>query len=158
MRKSALLLLALLILPLAGFGCGPAKVSPTLDSIKSGEAEYEWGDTGTKVRVGEDVSIPDNFPKDVPLYSNSTTQSVSYNEEQGLYAFVVLLTDDSIATVSDWYANQLAGEGWTQTGQFNADGMNMLMLSKGNRNLVISIGPNDEDGPETIITLTVTEM
>lgn len=158
MSKPALFLLALFIaLPLAGFGCGP-KASPTIDTFK-GEAEYEWGDTGTKVRVGEDVDVPSDFPDDVPLYPNAPTRSVSYNPEQGLHGFIVQVTNDDPGTVIGWFAGQMPQKGWTQTAEYNMDETKMMMFSQGQRVITISSAPaEDEDDYETLITITVTEM
>ncbi|MBU0646278.1 hypothetical protein KJ611_02245 [Patescibacteria group bacterium] len=165
------LLLILIILPLAGLGCGQKaaeqaaenRINNALDG--QGEIEYtgdgweyEDSETGTKVQVSERVTIPDDFPNDVPLYPDAVARSVSYNPEQGLAGFVVLVTNDSVEDVMGWYAAQAAKNNWTQNGSFNMDGTSMLMFNQGSRNLNVSAAPSEEDGDfATMLTLSVTE-
>lgn len=165
-------ILSLVILPLAGLGCGQ-KVTEKLaeDQINrelDGQGEfaytgdgwqYEDEETGTQVQVGENVSIPDNFPDDVPLYPGAKARSVSYNPEQDLHGFVVLVTNDDVDTVMAWYADQASKNGWTQSGSFNMEGTQMLMFTQGDRAMNVSSAPTEEDDNyATMITVAVTQM
>lgn len=171
-KITKLLLLLLIVLPLVGLGCGQKvaeqaaenRINNAIDN--QGEFEYtgngwqyEDEETGTKVQVGENVSIPVNFPDDVPLYPNAQTRSVSYNPEQGLYGFLVLVSKDSVEDVMGWYSDQASKNGWTQNGSFNSDGVFMEIFTQDNRTLNISTAPaEDEADFTTLTTITITEM
>jgi len=110
------------------------------------------GPDGGTVRVAsgeEGVSVPEGFPKDVPLYPGAivTTAATVQNAMN-----VVLKTKDPISKVTSFYKEKMKDNGWEiQTAVDTADGT-MLNGHKENRTQMTVMA---RDGDHTIVTLAI---
>lgn len=84
-----------------------AEVTKKLDGSTTYKSDYGTATVGSN-------KWPDNWPTDVPKYSNSTiTTAGTTNAQAGLEAFnVVFTTSDSSQTVLDFYKSGLTSSGW----------------------------------------------
>lgn len=154
------LVVSLAALSFVGLGCNPMqavqdKVSQKIgDSVASGilsqasggkvdvngdNGSYTFKDnkTGASVAIGENVKIPDNFPKDVPLYPGAKTLTASMGQASKSEASVTLQVTDDPQTVVKWYENQLRD--WKQASTYSMSGSEIRSYEKGTLKLSVTI-------------------
>lgn len=134
-----------------------------IERAGGGNADVDLqGDTATftsdegSMTVGENVSLPDNWPSDVSImqggkiyYAMSSNPSTG---ESGMGA--VFGTAQSANNVIGYYKTELPKQGWTIEGEFNVAGASVLSATKGDRSLSLSIVGGDD---ETSVTIGVSE-
>ncbi|TAK03683.1 hypothetical protein EPO34_00785 [Patescibacteria group bacterium] len=137
-RLVATLPLAALIL--VGAGCGASTATNPL----TGTTTYDDG-AGTRVQVGNGVSIPADFPADIPMYPGATVVTAMTSAQEGRQgASLMLTTPDAVAAASGWYEQELVGDGWEKSGNFAVNGSDMRAYEKGDAALSVTASPGDE--------------
>ncbi|HVN05862.1 MAG TPA: hypothetical protein VMT86_15680 [Bryobacteraceae bacterium] len=142
--KSALLAGALL---LASAACSRSHTVRTSDGTLTYKEKGK--DSGTISVTGKDGKtatltfnqnkLPDDYPKDIPIYSGSKvvmSQSVSENHTHNL----MLETEDSSDKVVDFYKKGLDGNGWTTESTLTTPQMTILAGTKEQRHVMVQIG------------------
>jgi len=119
--------------------------------------DAEKGQVNIKTDDGETIemsygtkTIPDNFPKDVPVYSPSQIKMTQVVDENK--SVISLTTSDEMAKVAAFYKKELAEQGWTIKNEMNMGVMSLIQAVKENRSLNLTV--NKKDG-ETTISLVV---
>jgi hypothetical protein len=151
------LTLLLSVLTILGFGCGRSSTYQTKDGEvkieqKGNQATYEMTskDGKTKVTAGESgVALPDDFPKDVPIYKDAT---VKLSSTQGKSMIVHLATSAAIADCAKFYQDQLKEKGWEIEQTMNMGEATMMSAKKEKLKCTIQVMKN---GKETMIQLIV---
>lgn len=146
---SRLMTVALAILLTASFGCGRKTTHKTQDGEvtidqKSGQVTYEGTSKEGKVKIASSengVSLPDNFPKDVPIYQGATVQMAV---TQGNTMVVHLQTTASVADGLKYYQNALKEQGWAIETTMNMGDSSMLSAKKEKRQCAIVIHKQDK--------------
>ena len=110
----------------------------------------EEGET-LNVSYGKD-SIPDNFPKDVPVYSPAAVKMTQIIDARK--HFISLGTKDDVSKVAAFYTKELPAQGWSVKNEMSMGNMSLLHVQKGNRALNVTVNKSDE---ETIISMVVGE-
>lgn len=153
-RYSTILLLS--VMTLVGFGCSSPQVSLTDSTVQDGTIRlndnavtYEDKETGTQVQVGEQVTIPSNFPADVPIYDGDIAIIASSVSQQG-EGSLMFNTNTGVQEVSDWYQSVLKKDGWSQETNMNFN--NKFFQTYKKNQVVISLGISTE-GDVTQVTL-----
>ena len=169
------LVASLAVLSLVGLGCNPMqsvqdKVSQKVgDSIASGilsqasggkvdvngnEGNYTFKDnkTGASYSVGSNVTIPDNFPKDVPLYPGAKALTVSMGQASKSDASLTLQTSDDTQKVVKWYADQL--KGWKEASSYSMSGSEIRAYEKDTLKLNVTILQGSDTDKGSVITLS----
>jgi hypothetical protein len=120
-------------------------------SEETTEMNIAGAEGNMKMQSGSGAKIPENFPKDVPLYPGVTLKMVMEMEGQG-YS-VVSSTTDAVSAVSDFYKKSCIEKGWTES-MVMAQGADNAMLhyQKDERILMVVIGFAEG---ETTISITV---
>lgn len=96
-------------------------------------------DTGT-VLVGEKVTKPNDFPKNIPIYPNMTYNSFANSVETGTgYSGI---TQDSPATVLAWFKPELTKNNW----KLEAETADLLSISAPDTVGSISVDDNGKGG------------
>lgn len=131
------LIVATATLSFMGFGCNPfasiqekvekkigEKVAEgTVGALTGGKVkmdaegnnfQFKDNKTGNSVAIGEDLKLPDDFPKEVPLYAGAKIKSVSMSKSGDKEATITLGMDDEPAKVATWYAETLKKAGWSE--------------------------------------------
>lgn len=86
-------------------GCGGPATAPAASAPPPEHA--------VAVATGESATIPDTFPKDVPLYKDLALDSV--NSLPGQQTFVIIgHANDPLEKVADTLRKEAADQGWTQ--------------------------------------------
>ncbi len=102
--------------------------------------------------TGEAAKIPDDFPKDVPLYQGAQLVSVHRDANAGMTSLAATCGDPA-GTVAEFYTKQMEANGWTQETAFTqSDSMHMMSYEKDSRQLSIIIAG---EGDATQIQLTL---
>jgi hypothetical protein len=151
---------------LAGTGCGKSKskeeklAEQQLEAATGGDADVDISEKGAKmtlttdegtmkVATGENASIPENFPKDIPVYKGAEVQTAMQIPEG---FSLILFSKDDVDTVVSATESEVAGNGWESVSTLNMGPQTMLSYKKEKRVLSIIIGKNEEDG-NTMITI-----
>jgi len=101
------------------------------------------GSDGTMtMKTGAAAKIPDDFPKEVPLYPGMTVEMLMTTPDAGLS--VNALSSDPLDAVADFYREQCKSKGWTEQ---------MNMTQSGEEAMVLLVFGRDE----RILSVTVTK-
>lgn len=121
--------------------------------ISKGTMNLKTNDGQTTVATGENVAIPADFPKDIPIYAGATTQMAVKDAVSNGHT-VQLQTSADVDAVTEYYKKEAGSQGWSEDTvmtQGAPQPMTMMSFKKDNRFLSIIIAKQD-DG--TSITLT----
>ncbi len=115
---------------------------------------YE-SDEGT-FQAGEDVSLPSDWPGDVPVMSGvKISYAGSTNPQTGQAgASVMFTTSKSVSEVSAYYNSELVKEGWEIEGTANMGGTSIISANKGERSVGIYVAGAEGT---TSVTIGVSE-
>mgnify|MGYP001817808801 FL=1 len=119
--------------------------------------DAEKGQVNIKTDDGETIemsygtkTIPDNFPKDVPVYSPAQVRMTQVvDENRGV---ISLSTSDEIEKVTAFYKKELVEQGWTIKNEMTMGAMSLIQAEKEKRSFNLTV--NKKDG-ETIVSLVV---
>jgi len=139
-------------------GCGKSSYKTrdgevTVDK-KNGAVTYEGKTKDGAVKVTASkagVALPDDFPKDVPIYKGAIVQMTS---TQGKTTMVHLNVSDAVADVLKYYQDELKNQGWEIQSTMNMGEGSMLTSKKGDRECSAVVLKQDKG---TMIQLTVTQ-
>lgn len=96
---------------------------------------------------GEDLSLPKDFPSDVPVFEKANVVSSSSTASDNSFYITMLASDDYIS-VDDYYSSELEAQGWTidNSSSYNTDGLQSTtyICSKDNRDLTIGLYESDD--------------
>ena len=153
------LAIPLALLMAATFGCGKSQTYKTRDGEvtvdkKAGQVTFEGKtkDGDVKVAASEHgVALPDNFPKDVPIYKGALVKIAS---TQGKTMLVHLAVSASVDEALKYYQDQLKDQGWEIQSTMNMGEGSMLSAKKAERQCSAMV-LKDKKG--TMVQLTVTQ-
>lgn len=106
-------------------------------SIKTGEGE---------IKYGENLTLPTDFPANIPVITGSTIITVSSKTAEGT-SFVSYTTKKSAAEVIAYYKDELPKKGWTYTSEYSGT---MLTYSNATQALGI-VASQDENGLVSVV-------
>jgi len=104
--------------------------------------------TGQSVSFGENVKVPDDFPKDVPVYAKAAIIGVFSSKKTDDGSSLTLTTTDASEDVAAWYDKTLVDAGWTQDISYKTFDLITRTYSKGS--LKLSFTANTSEGKTTI--------
>ncbi len=117
--------------------------------IKIADGEVKVKTSEGSFQLGENLTLPENFPSAVPIYEGAEVVQFSH-AEQG--ASIVLRSKDSRADVVSFYKTALGGGGWTTKATAELPSGHMLQYALGSTNLSLFVADNEG---ETMITLAL---
>jgi hypothetical protein len=129
-------------------------IKMNLDDNK-GSMTFTDPKTGEKVAISADQKIPDNFPKDFPIYPGSkTTGTISGGNKakNSLGFWVIFSTPDTLDKVDAYFTKELKAKGWSIDSTMSFDTTATWAVSKGTLAGSVMIGRGKED-KETSITV-----
>lgn len=134
MQKTTLLFVPAIALSLIGAGCNPVQqaqdqaAATAVERATGGKVKVDAngnqmqikGENGEVTTVGQNITLPDNFPKDVPVYPGAqiTAVSVSTSGEKG--AILNQHTTDDLSKAVAWYADAMTKGGFKETQTMDA--------------------------------------
>ncbi|OHE82605.1 MAG: hypothetical protein A2107_06880 [Verrucomicrobia bacterium GWF2_62_7] len=86
------------------------------------------------------VALPDNFPKDVPLYKGAVVKMAA---SQGAQLVVHLHVAASIADAAKFYQDQLKSQGWEIGSTMNMGDTSMVTANKAGRQCAVVVAKED---------------
>lgn len=107
---------------------------------------------GDVVQFGENVTIPADFPKDVPVYPGSKAASVVISSSGDKSSSLSLKSSDDSAKVVKWYEDTLKAQGWTQEQTMTAAGVDLRNYKKDGVQLSVTVTSGGEEST-TVISL-----
>ena len=146
MRKNIVVGIVAVILTAAGVACRRSSTYTVKDGSLTVEQKGKDASSMTFTgKNGETVAInmnggkvPDDYPKDVPLYeATKVIMSNSASEKHARH--LILESKDPADKIAEYYKKGLESNGWKVEGTMNMGEMNMFTASKENRQLVVQI-------------------
>ncbi|MGI6459098.1 MAG: hypothetical protein ACOX5J_03215 [Candidatus Hydrogenedentales bacterium] len=111
-------------------------------------------DGAVSFATGEAAKIPDDFPKDVPLYQGAQLVSVHRDTNAGMTSLAAT-SGDPAGTIAEFYTKQMEANGWTRETAFNqSDSMHMMSYEKDSRQLSIIIIAGEDDATQIQLALS----
>lgn len=164
----ALVASAIAALSLYGFGCNPFQSAQDKISEKIGEnvaegllgkvtggkvdikdngnqVTYKDEKTGESTAYGEDLKLPDDFPKSILIYPGAKISGVTITKQGNPSAWVVISSADEPKQVVDWYTKEAKAKGWTQDSSMTIDKSEVRTYSKDNETFSVNIMPSDDE-------------
>ncbi len=156
MSHSFLPLFVLLILPaiLLFPGCGTNRVSVTKEN---GDVLLQDRSTNDSIKLGDNVTIPDDFPSDIPRYPGAITQFVTVVAQEHAHSMSQQTADD-IPTVTAWIKQSLSTSGYTGINEFTESSVAMLGFEKGTISFQFQITRDNQQGKTNILTVRQEKM
>jgi hypothetical protein len=116
----------------------------------SGDKVTIKGEDGEFVMAGSsDGKLPDDFPKDVPVYEGAKIrQTISAGKGKS----VTMSTKAAASAIADFYAKAMKDGGWKEEMTMRQETMTMLSYSKEDRQTSVMV---NDSGDERMVTLTV---
>jgi len=100
-----------------------------------------------EMKTGEGVELPDDFPKDVPVYPSATILT-SMTSAEGIMVSTQSTADPT--QVVSFYKEKMEGEGWTVEAEMNMGPQRIISFTKDDRKLMVTAG---SQGDKTLISL-----
>jgi hypothetical protein len=129
-------------------------VKTNLQDIQNGKMTFTDTKTGAKVDIGGG-KVPDNFPKDFPLYPGAKVTSALSGAQTGKSNgfWLTLATGDTLDTVLAYYKSQLAVSDWKIQQTYTSGDTMTETLTKGmwSGSLAITRKSSDKEAQIVII-------
>lgn len=100
------------------------------------------------ITSGKSAKLPDNFPKDIPMYTGVILDMAMEVPEGYSLSFT---SKDDMSKVSEWYLEEMLNMGWTKEASMDMGNQKMLVFKKGERGINLVLSP---DNDQTRISLT----
>lgn len=171
MNKKILFVLILPLVALSLSGCTPKKSLSQKTAEKMAEKAIE-SQTGANVDIdsngdevtirsedgnvtysaGGNVSLPENFPKEL-IVAGDAKISVAISSEEG--ASVSYITNESQENITKKYLDSLTDAGWDKVMELSTTDGNMLSFEKGEGSITVSVGENtnDQQSEKTLVSI-----
>jgi hypothetical protein len=116
-----------------------------VDVKKDGEqVTFKDNKTGAVSAFGEDVKLPDGFPKSLPMYPGAKISGVTMTQEKEQSAWVMFSAGDEVKKVVDWYAQQTKDAGWKEDSSMTLGTMETRSYTKGNEKISLNASVNED--------------
>lgn len=129
-------------------------VKTNIEDIENGKMTFTDSKTGATVDIGSN-SVPEDFPKDFPLYKAAKVTSSLSGAQAGKSNgyWLTMSTPDAADKVVSFYKTELPNAGWTVESTFTANEMTNYGISKGTWKGSVSAGKSTEDNETQIIII-----
>jgi hypothetical protein len=151
MRKNIAAGISAAIFTIAGAGCSRSSTYSSKDGTV--KVEQKGKDSSSMTFTGKDGQkvvidsgggkVPDDYPKDLPVYagakvimSQSATEKNTHN--------LVLESSDPADKIADYYKKSLESNGWKIEGSMNMGEMNMFTAVKDKRQAIVQVMNSSE--------------
>jgi len=108
--------------------------------------------TTFQASIGEQVAIPEEFPKDVPVFPGSTPMASLFSPDEGV--IVTFKSTEDQQAIYDFYQTSLAKDGWDVKPGESENNLLTLEARKANRTISITVGGLTGDSRVSVIVTT----
>jgi hypothetical protein len=172
MQKTSLFVISMVALSLVGAGCNPFQsaqdraAESAIERASGGRVKVDssgkqmdiTGEDGTSMRVGEDIKLPDNFPKDVPVYPGAKIAAVSVSTSGDKSALMNIRSTDEVGKVVQWYADTMKKSGFKESQTMDIGESKFKTFENGNITITcIFVAEQSKDASGTTVSLTRSE-
>ncbi len=105
---------------------------------------------GGEMMFGDEVELPSDLEEGVIIYSDAVPKSVIRNLGGSKGAMVTLASKDKMKDIADWYEKEYVDAGWTKSQTVTINDAEMRGFEKGNEQVLVTVGPNEEEGGSMI--------
>lgn len=132
-------------------------IKANLKDLEEGKMSFTDPKTGATVDIGSN-KLPDNFPKDFPVYPGSKVTSAASGSEKGEGStfWVSFTSGDSVDKISSYYTSELAKNGWETEGTYQSDEGATQSVTKGSWSGTVAV-MRESDDTETTIAVMLNE-
>lgn len=129
------------------------KTGVDVSQVENGKMTITDSKTGSKVDIGSG-KMPDNFPKDFPVYPGAKVGSAMTGAASGKSNgfWLTMTTGDSVDQVTSFYKGEFAKNGWTVDSTFSSAGTNTESVSKSGWSGSLAVS-SDSGSKETQIVI-----
>ena len=129
-------------------------VKTNIEDLEKGKMTFTDSKTGATVDIGSN-SVPEDFPKDFPLYKGARVTSSLSGAQAGKSNgyWLTMSTPDAADKVVSFYKTELPKNGWTVESTFAANEMTNYGVSKGTWNGSVSAGKNEDENETQVIII-----
>ncbi len=106
------------------------------------------GKDGQTLNIGNNVSIPSDFPKDVPILDGGTVAGVATSKDGSWISFT---TDLSVDAAVKWYDDKLTAAGWEKQGTYSGAGTSTSAYTKDALSIGVVVSNSGSDGKTTVM-------
>ncbi len=128
------------------------KVDLDLSKSEEGKFSVKSEDGEFNLQIGEDVKIPEDFPKDIPVYKGA--KALGSMGMPGGGTMLTLKTEDAVDKVSGYYKKAMVDEGWKITSNISMGPAVMMGCEKDGRSAMVNIGTDEQEGG-TVLSLMI---
>lgn len=122
--------------------------------LKDGSMNIK-GKDGTSILVGDNVVLPEDFPKDVYVIDGKILSAM--NSVVGSGYQVTLRTGKNVDEIKSEYESKMKDGGWSIQQSLNMGGVVMISGVKEKRTLTVTVSADTTNITENLVILTVTE-
>lgn len=121
-------------------------------TVNTNEGSTTWG---------ENLSLPDDFPTDVPIYSGANIATSTTDTSSNAF-YITMISSDDFKTISDYYKAEIENQGWTteNASSYNSESgkSTTYIATKDNRDLTVGLyETTGETATDVSITISVSE-
>ncbi len=141
---------------------GEKAAEKAIERESGGEADVDVGEGKVKIKTEEgeaeievgETQLPDDFPKEFPIYENAKVSAVYRSEAGGQVRFnVTFELSDSWQDAKDFYKEELPKSGYTIAASSETQDGAMLYLKKGGEDAGLIAFGEAEDNDNLTVTL-----
>lgn len=115
--------------------------------------QLDGQDGASRMNIGSGTKVPEEFPKDIPLYSNMTVV-MSHSQAENQMFLIQATSQDSVAKIAKFYETELPRQGWNEEHAtvVQQGKMKSLGYQKEGRVLQVTVTVADDEGTSLSIT------
>ncbi|MFH0818585.1 MAG: hypothetical protein V1898_01185 [Patescibacteria group bacterium] len=160
--KKTLIMLAVLTIIFAGCGASEKIAETTaekaIENATGAEVDIDNSNVnittadGNTITTGQNISLPDDFPSDVPVYTDKKILAASTTAENQFA--LTMSSTDSYNEIDEFYQTELESNGWTiESHNIMAISGNtsIFVAKKDGRNLSVGIYSYEENDEISIV-------
>lgn len=126
--------------------------------ISSGTVEFKDEKSGAVVRVGENVSLPENFPTAVPVAKDAHIIGASLSQKDEFAAYLTYTTKETYQAIADWYDTELLRAGWQRESTLSLNEQEMRQYEKDGASMSVSAASDaSNSGYRATVTVVYSE-
>ena len=146
---------------------GEEVAEQAIESITDTELDADFNDGSITIDSEEGsvsiggTEIPEDFPSDVPVYSNADVVWTSFSSADETYWIDFESTDD-YTEIKAYYDEEIEKDGWElyDTSTYTSDGQETTLYSadRDNRTLIVTLSHSESEDKTMISVSTTTEQ
>ncbi len=129
----------------------PNTIVETTDSDGKGMhlTATDPGGQEIKASIGDEIDLPEEFPKDVPIFPGSTPMAFLFSPDEGI--IVTFKSTEEQQEIYDFYESTLTDDGWEILGEKTEEGRISFEAIKQDRKVTVAVAGTKGDSRVSVI-------